>query len=148
MALHLHLLKAATLVPALGAAALAVVAVKKGWVKNPLDKLAGTRVGQLLGSSDDLADAQAAMEADLQRYAANPWASPGYGYGAPAYGFGWGQQNPYFGSPAYPMLAPNLGSQWYAQPGYASLAPSWGPGQSAPAGLPQGGMTAQWTTPR
>ena len=140
MAFHLKsLLTLGTAVPVLGAATLAVIAVKKGWVKNPLDKLAGTKVGQLLGSSDDLAQAQAAMQADLQRYAMYPGSAPGY---SPMnYGFGWGQQAPGFGASPYPMMNPYYGQQWFAQP--QNLAPSWNGVQPA-GGLPQGGMVAQW----
>lgn len=138
------------LIPGLVALGAGVLAVKKGWMKNPLDLIkpkpsaeqtlasvpgqgwfqSNVKSGQL-GSADDLAQGQAAIMADLQRYQQYPGSAPGYRpYG---YGFGYAQQAPWFGQGAYPMQNPYYGQQWFAQ--------------SGPAALPQGGMVAEWHTP-
>ncbi len=132
------------LVPALAAAA-GVLAVKKGWVPNPVtwvkDKLhpkkdllglpmssdapgaswaqrnmaSGMYGVGQLGSPEDLAASQQAMMADLQRYQS----APPYGYAPPGYGpQGWGI--PVYAEPMYGAVP--YGFEWPQQaPGYGAL---------------------------
>ena len=121
----------ALLVPGLIALGVTAFAVKKGWIGNPIDKVKSLiKTGQL-GSASDLAEGQAAIEADLQRYQQYPGSAPGWGWGGGPYGYGYAQQSPFFGQSAYPMQNPYYGQPWFSQPGM----------------LPQGGMTHQWHTP-